>query len=326
MITFVTGISGSGRRDYLDKFMKFAKKKGKNIKVFHVGEMILEQSRKMDMNITKKNILNTSPYTLKALRSAVFEKIVYESRKHKNVIVETHGTFFWKHIFTNAYDWTYLKKLKPDLFITIMGNAPDMIARLGRRVQWKGITMDDTLLWQNIEINTSKGWSDLFGKPHFAVSERQPPNTLYKLMFHPKMEPVYASFPMTHLKDPKDKKKIVDFVKKLNEYFVVFDPATIELGPITTKIDAAQCVNRDLYWLVEQSNKVIAIFPEIVMSTGVINELREAFETNKEVWLIYPKKGISPFTSYFSHRMFLNEKEFWDFLKKEGYKKVKGVN
>ncbi len=328
MLVMVTGISGSGRKEYIEKVVKFARRKKKSIQVFNIGEMILEHAQRMDMNITKENILNTSPYTLKALRSAVFERIVGEVKRHKNVIIETHGTFYWKKIFSNAYDWEYLQKLKPDMFVTIIGNVPEMAARHRASDQWSEaeLSEDEILLWQNLEVNTAKGWSDLFDSPSFACSERQPPSTLYKLMFHPGMEPVYASFPMTHLKRPADKKRIVEFVRKLNDYFVVFDPSTIELGPVTSEVDAFQCVNRDLYWLVDQSKKVIALFPEVVMSTGVINELREAFETNREVWLIYPKKGISPFTSYFSHRMFYSEKEFWDFIRKKGYRKVKGAN
>lgn len=330
MLTIVTGISGAGRRKYIDKVVKFAAKKKKKIIVFNVGEMIFEQARKMDMNITGKNILNTSPYTLKALRSAVFEKIVAGVKKHKthDVIIETHATFFWNKIFANAYEWNYLKEIKPDMFITIIGNAPEMEEHHKKSDQWKKqkLTQDDLLLWQNLEINTGLGWSDLFNKPHFACSEKQPPSTLYKLMFHPEMEPVYASFPMTNIKTPKGKKRIKDMIKKLNDYFVVFDPATIELGPITTEVDAAQCVNRDLYWMIEQCKKVIAIFPEIVLSTGLINELREGFETNKEVWLIFPRKTMSPFTSYYSHETFMSEKELFAFIKKEGYKKIPNVN
>lgn len=328
MLTIITGISGSGRTKYVDSVVKFAEKKRKKIKVYKVGKMIFEHAKQMDMNITKDNILNTSPYTLKALRSAVFEKILAEYKKHKNVIIDMHGTIFWQKIFTNAYDWHYLQKLKPDMFITIMGNVPDLLKRhkTNRKWQRQKLTEDELLIWQNIEVNAAQGWSDLFNKPSYALSERQPPATLYKLIFHPEMEPVYASFPMTNLKDPVKKKKIVDFVKKLNDYFVVFDPATIELGPITGEVDAYQCVNRDLYWLVEQSKKVIAIFPEIVLSTGVINELREGYETNKEVWLIFPRKGMSPFTHYYSHKVFVSEEEMWEYMKKKKYKKIPNAN
>ncbi len=328
MIVLVTGISGSGRKEYVERVVEFAAQKKKNIRVFSVGKMLLEQAENMDMDITRENILNSAPYALKALRSAVFEKIKAAIRSHKDVIIETHAMFFWKKIFSNAYDWDYLLGIKPDMYITVIGNAPEMELCHRKSKQWKTqkLTQDDLLLWQNLEINTAKGWSDLFDKPFYAVSERQPPSTLFKLMFYPRMEPVYASFPMTHLKKPADKKRIVDFVKTLNDYFVVFDPATIELGPITTDVDAAQCVNRDLYWLVSQSKKVIGIFPQVVLSTGVINELREAFETNKEVLLVFPKKVMSPFTSYYAHKTFLTEEELYRYLKKEGYKKHPEAN
>jgi len=139
--------------------------------------------------------------------------------------------------------------------------------------------------------------------------------------------------PMTHLHNKKDIERVDAFVKKLDTYFTVFDPRTIETGGVKLKgfgmamkiksrrkEDLAihyHTVARDLYWLVHQSKKVVAFFPTVVSSPGVINELREAFETNKDVWLIYPSKVGSPFITYFCNKLFINEQEFFAFLDKE---------
>ena len=64
-----------------------------------------------------------------------------------------------------------------------------------------------------------------------------------------------------------------------------------------------QTVHRDLYWLLAQSNKSIAYFPKVIFSPGVIDELREAFETNKDAWVIFPE-DYSPFLAYFSSKIF----------------------
>lgn len=322
-----TGISGAGRTDYLEKFVQYAAKRKKKIKLYSVGKLIFEHAKIADIPLTKENVLNTSPSTLRALRSAVFEKILADIDNHENVIVDTHADFFWKKIFTRAHDWDYLMKIKADMYTVIIDEVQGIAANLKKDLQWKtqSITQDEILAWQNVEVNDTKGWGELFRKPSYVICRAQPLETVYKLMFHPEMRPVYASFPMTHLSNPKNRRRIKNFVSRLNEYFVVFDPATIEIGPAASLMDSFQTVNRDLWWDIEQSHMVIGFFPEIVLSTGVINELREGYEANKEVYLIFPKKTKSPFTTYYTHEIFYSENEFFNFIEKKGYKKVKGV-
>ncbi|PIU76073.1 hypothetical protein COS75_00990, partial [Candidatus Pacearchaeota archaeon CG06_land_8_20_14_3_00_35_12] len=109
------------------------------------------------------------------------------------------------------------------------------------------------------------------------------------------------------------------FAKELNKYYTVFDPRTIEISAREDEDRTVyyQTINRDLYWLIRQSKKVIGFFPSIILSTGVINELREGYETNKEVWLIFPSNHRSPFTDYFTTKIFENERQFFDFVKKD---------
>lgn len=321
-----TGISGVERTEYLERLVKFAEKKGKKIKLYSVGRMLFEHAQTANVPLTKENVLNTAPATIKALRSAVFEKIMADIGNHEHAIISTHADFYWKKTFTRAYDWDYLSKINADMYIVMIDNVSKILDYVTTDSQWKpqNLTADELLMWQNVEVNTTKGWAELFEKPSFAIARAQPIETLYKLMFYPGMKPVYASFPMTHLSNPKHKKRIIDFVNELNKYFVVFNPATIELGPAAGLADSNQTVMRDLWWYIEQSQIVAAIFPEVVLSTGVINELREGYEANKEVYLIFPNKTQSPFTNYYTHKVFASEKEFFTFIEKEkGIKKIK---
>ena len=73
-------------------------------------------------------------------------------------------------------------------------------------------------------------------------------------------------------------------------------------------------VKTDLDILLHQSKRIIVFFPKPIASPGVVNELREAHETNKEAWIIYPSKVASPFLIYYYDRAFLRVKEFFDFL------------
>ena len=62
---------------------------------------------------------------------------------------------------------------------------------------------------------------------------------------------------------------------------------------------------------------MIAYFPKAVSSPGVVNELREEHETNKEAWLVYPKEiNISPFLIYYSNMVFRGPDELFKFLSK----------
>ncbi len=329
MLVIVTSISGSGRKEYLNKVSKYAEKQGKKIKIYHVGQMLFEHAQKVGVYLTPENILNANPSTINAIRGAVFESILANLPKDRKendlVVISIHSIFFWKKRFMKAYDRFYLNKLNPDMFITLFNKAPDILKELNSRKQWKSqkLFLQEILLWQNVEVEMTASWSEIDRKPFYVVSVLQSTDTLYRLIFEPWVDPVYVCMPITHLKKKSDKEKIKKFIKELEKYFVVFNPLKLDTL-VGHKFDLAsyhQTVNQDLYWLIKQSKKVIAYFPIIVSSPGVINELREAHETNKDVWLIFPSKTRSPFLVYFSSRIFESTKEFFKFLKK--YKKSK---
>lgn len=324
MLIITTGISGCGDKNYLKEFVEFSRKKGKKVLVYRIGEMMFEHAHNVGINITKENVLNANPSTLNSLRGAVLEKVLgnlNEDLKNNDVvIVMMHALFFWKKMFQRAYEKFYLDKLNPDMFITFIDRSEAIYERLSNTEQWKQEmpTEDELLLWQNVEVEMTGSFAEFAKKLFFVYPTKQSLETMFKLLFYPRMEPVYVSMPITHVKTKEDNDKIERFVQKLNKYFTVFDPRTIEIDT-EGKIDKTvyyQTINRDLYWLVRQSKKIIAYFPSIVASTGVINELREGYETNKDVWLIFPSKKKSPFTLYFLTKIFENEEEFFPFVRK----------
>jgi adenylate kinase len=324
MIVFTTGISGSGEKDYLNKFIEYAKTRGKKVKVYTIGNMMFEHANNTGIPVNKKNILNTNPNVLNSLRGAVLEKILgnleCDNKEYDVVIIGMHTMFFWKKIFIRAYEKYYLDKINPDLFISFLDDSADIKKRLDEKEQWKTeyISEDEILLWQNIEAEMTANFADFQNKPFYVYPIKHELDTLYKLIFHPRMEPVYLSVPMTY-SSSENSIKIDDFIKKLNRYFCVFDPRTIKTAaenPSADKTVYYQTINRDLYWLIKQSKKVIGYFPEIVASSGVINELREGYETNKDVWLVFPSNKRSPFTDYFTTKVFETDDELFIHIKK----------
>jgi len=333
MLIITTGISGCERKEFLSLLEKFAENHRKSLKIYNVGQMIFEQAEKIGITLTPENVLNANPQVINSLRSAVFESILSSLKKdlktYDAVFINIHAFFFWKKIFTKAYDRFYPAQFNADAFVTFIDDANVMKKRLDKRPQWKPekLTIEEILLWQNIEVEVTSSWADMNLKPFYVIPAKQPISGLYRLILCPGQEPVYISMPITHLREKKMQSRVDKFVEELNKYFVVFDPRSVEsgAGTGTVKLNKKtnqnpifyhQIVNRDLYWLVRQSKKVIAFFPKIVSSPGVINELREAHETNKTVWVIHPGGEGSPFITYFCDKVFSNDKEFFGFLKR----------
>lgn len=327
MLIVTTAISGSGRMEYLEGLQAYAARNKKKIKIYHVGDMLFEHAQKTGLTLTPENILNSNPAVINAVRSAVFEAIMAELpkvlRAYDAVIVNVHAMFFWKNVFQRTWDNHYIPQLKPDLFVTFISDAARVRDHLQASKQWRPmhVTLYDALLWSNVEVEVTAGWAEILQRQHYVIPVAAPSKLLFRLMFEPSTETAYISMPLTHGDTPAIQKKVDALIKSLEKYFIIFDPRFIELAVPTKggKVDSVmrnQIVNRDLYWLVRQSKRVIAYFPEVVSSPGVIHELREAYESNKDVWLIWPKEVVkSPFITYYAHQVFKTPQELIKFLK-----------
>jgi len=327
MIVFLTSISETDKQGYIEETLRIAKKNKQNIKYISLGAMLME-ALKADLGATfiPKNVLNIDEEFRALAMKNLIQKLKGEVKKHKNIVISGHATFFWKKNFTNAFNWKYLKDIKPDMFITLIDNTDNIKQRMDVSEQWKEQKMqpDQILAWQNVEVNTTAGWSQLFNKPHFIIPRNESRDVLFKLMLKPEAELVYVSFPMTNTKDPITRKKIDDFIKQLEKYFAVLNPRSIELGQQFGEAEAAQTFLRDLRWFTGKANKIIVYFlPQLVFSAGVLTEINHAFDTTKEVWMISPKRDYGPFEKHLINEMFYTEKEFFDFVKKKGYKELK---
>jgi len=329
MLIITTAISGSRRKEYLRRFEERAKKEGKKIKIYHVGEMMLEHSRAIGINFKLENILNSPPSVINAVRSAVFEKITaelpLELKRNHVVFINIHTMFFWKKVFLRAWDNYYVGQLNPDMFLAFVDDVLDIAKNLKDRAQWKKekLTTNDLLMWRNVDVEMAASWAEMKKKQFYIIPAPSNEKLLFRLLFEPHREKIYAAMPITHFTSPKDQRTVDQFIKKLEKYFIIFDPREIEMieqwkSSIKTDAVLHQIVNRDLYWLIRQVDRVIAYFPKAVSSPGVMNELREAHETNKEAWLVYPKEAhMSPFLSYYSNMIFRGPESLFKFLNAE---------
>lgn len=344
-----TGISGCGRKEYLGAWESYAKRLGKKVKIFSVGEMIFKHAEEIGLSLNPENILNVNLDTLQALRSAVLTSILDEvaDADYDAVIICVHGFFFWQKRLMIAMD-RFLNQFQADMFLTFIDDFRNILGRLDARPQWKGeqLSVSEILLWQNAEVELTAFLSEIRRTPFYAVPTCQPASTLYKLVFHPEIEPVYVAMPISHFRDPADRKQIDRFIRKLDRYFTVFNPLSVEVvGAVEIRRNKQafkenrsiyhHIVYRDLRWFVRGVKKIIvfwprpkppaalrkhkqavALWPEAVPSPGADHETHVAFTEGKDVWVVFLPKKASPFITHYSTGMFQSENEFFAFLAK----------
>ncbi|OGZ96727.1 MAG: hypothetical protein A3I44_00455 [Candidatus Sungbacteria bacterium RIFCSPLOWO2_02_FULL_51_17] len=328
-LIITTGISGCGRPEYLETWEEHCRERGKKVKVFHMGGLMKEHAREMALDLPEDNILNIDNKRLDILRSAVSKGILaelkHEYKDFDAVVLVVHVFFFWKERLQRSYD-RFMRAFSPDMFISFVDDAGKILKRLNARAQWKdqGMTRRDILRWQATEVEVTAILAENAWKPHYVVAVEQPISTLYKLIFHPEIEQVYIAMPISHFREPEDRRAIDAFVERLNQYFVVFNPLSVEavgaVNPKDPKRDTVMdhhTVNRDLHWFVQQSDKIIPYWPKAVPSPGMNIETYHAFMNGKDVWVVFLGAETSPFTTYFATKFFTSEEAFFAFLKEK---------
>lgn len=182
--------------------------------------------------------------------------------------------------------------------------------------------------------------------------------SMYRLMFEGERRKVYPSFPMTHVMDMPDTLAEIDnFRDTMGEHFITFDPGdvdekwmlmkagetagrgeksfTIEVNGRQMEFNAADVVAvasdidgqiyaRD-FKLIDQSDMIVSYIPVLPtgkpgLSSGVERELQHAYETTKEVYVIWkPKAEPSPFVTKTAHKVFERVEDALNFFQQKGY-------
>ena len=89
-LIIATGISGSGRKEYLSKWEEYCRIRGKRVKVYHVGELMFKLAKDMGLNFNPINILNGDQDILHILRTSVLNRILAEiSNKDKYQYIDS---------------------------------------------------------------------------------------------------------------------------------------------------------------------------------------------------------------------------------------------
>ena len=354
----VTGQVGLDKARFLDRVVSLARANGHEVAVFNVGERMYAEAP----DIVPGRILDLPRQRLTALRRSVFKDILSEAHAGKNLIVNTHATFRWKHGLFHAYDHNQIAQLAPDLYVTLVDNVDAVHERLDRDHEVRH-SLKDILVWREEEIVVTEAMAEaVSGYGRAMVLSRSNPGinalSLYRLMFERHRKRVYPSFPMTHVLDmPEILAEIERFRDALAEHFITFDPADLnekrllaeareatkrgeervtirvhgrdiplrvaEITEVARDIDA-QIYARD-FKLIEQSDMIVSYIPELPggrpgLSSGVERELQHAFESTKEVLVIWrPSCEPSPFITETATAVFRSLEELFQHLQKQGY-------
>jgi adenylate kinase len=337
MNIFLTAVSECDKKGFVEDTVRIAKLNGKEVNYISMGDMLMDKL-KSNRNITynTNKILNMPPEHRATHIEGIIKELKSEIDKHEHNIITGHAVFYWKNVFTNAFNCNCLKDLNPDMYITLIDNAEKINQNMESSPQFHSqqYSTEKILAWQNVEVITTQTWAQYAQKDHFILPRHNSNGLLYKLMFHPEIELVYASFPMSHIKSQKTVERIDNFVKKLDERFATITPRSIELSKKFVKEDGSQTVLRDTSWWTSKVKKVIAYYatdedeilpPEEVklpFSAGVWTEIKEGHDTTKDIYGIFPRKDhYGPFEEHYLENLFFNEEAFFKQLDKEGYKK-----
>lgn len=314
MIVLCTGTSGSGQIEYLDSVAKQVKSEQDRPRVYDLGDTMQALAREQRRSIPQEKLVDVG-IVQELLAGWAFERIKSEILSLPEIavhIVVAHACFRRRNILFMGFNVACVKRLKPDMIITIVDDISGVEARLRGSDTWgKWCGVRDLSCWREEEILVSSILACYQEVDYYVIPAAEPPITLYNLLYHTDMRKVYLSFPISNIMRLKDEEKRESFLRDverlrdgLRENFVVFDPLSImdlqlipeNLAASEAEALAGQTVERD-YMLIHQSDFVVGYYPVLERSFGVAAEMRYAKQFGKSVHAVI-EEG-SPFLSEF---------------------------
>jgi adenylate kinase len=356
MVIVVTGMVGLDKKRYLEKVCEHAGKRGKEITLCNVGDMMYDEAT----DITPGKILDIPLKRLHALRRSVFKDIIAKAKKTPNLIVNTHATFRWRHGLFPAVDFDQMRQLKGDIYICLIDGVAALHSRLLSE-HTSEHTLKDLIVWREEEIIGTemlcKGINE--NTPFYCLARggiEETTEVFYRLLFEAKIKRAYLSYPMTAVTDLEDvKKEIGKFRQMMKKHFTCFDPGDLEEAflprmaldaaedgkdslelqaggrTVRLNLDQIRQIERDIYsqtyardfLLIDQSEMIISFIPILpdgraAISSGVERELQHAHEAAKDVYVIWPAKQTpSVFVTQTATKLFDSTKSALEFFNKK---------
>jgi adenylate kinase len=229
MRVICTGTSGTERIGPLRGVARRAAAQGQPVEIFDVREAMFQIAADVGQPVDEDTILDMFPRALVLLRAAALEKIASlceQASQHPNWIINTHAVFRWKNTLIPGFDSYYLRRLKPDVYVTITSGVQIVRERLRQHPRWQDLTIEDLLVWREEEQFSTEEMARIQRKPQYLLGRSAPEETLYRLLFEPRRRKVYLSYPMAHV-EPGAVRRLAHFRRRLEEEMIVFDPSDV---------------------------------------------------------------------------------------------------
>ncbi|RMF71418.1 MAG: hypothetical protein D6744_17990 [Planctomycetota bacterium] len=354
----VTGQVGVDKKPFLEKVVAAAEKNGNSVKLYTVGDMMYAEApdvrpgRILDLPLARLNSLRRAAF--KDILADIDNHAAAIINTHA-AFRWKHGLFpAFDHDQMAALDADLYVTLvdNVDAVHERLIRDHDVPHTLKDIMVWR----EEEILATEILADSIRG----HGRFYIVARgiEDSTVQSLYRLIFKPETKRVYPSFPMTHVMDmPETLAEIDAFREAIAEHFITFDPGDLdekrllydageatkegaeqievevngrripfsvaEVTGVARDIDA-QIYARD-FKLIDQSDMIVSLVPELPggkpgLSSGVERELQHAYETTKEVYVVWkPSTEPSPFITETATRVFKTTREALEYFQQQGY-------
>ena len=229
MRAIVTGQVGMDKKAFLKKVVNHAGECGDRVDLYNVGDLMYREAP----DVKAGRILDLPLARLNALRRAAFKDIIADAEGKEHILVNTHGTFRWRHGLFGAFDFDQVEALEPDTFICLVDNIEAVHHRL-HRDHTVDASFKDLMVWREEEILATELLAQAVGcgNRFFILSRGRLSDNIEvarRLITRPDMRRVYPSFPMSHVADmPEVQAEIDEFRAHLAKHFIAFDPGDVD--------------------------------------------------------------------------------------------------
>ncbi len=354
----LTGQVGLDKKEVVDELARLADEGGRHVDVFHVGDMMYAEApdvvpgRILDLPRQRleqlrrsvfKDILAAAPHSpnmvINTHATFRWRHGLFHAYDHSDMVKLDADLYIT--LIDNAHAVHERLLREHDIHHTLK----DIMV-------WR----EEEILATRAMAEAVRGYGHAFIVSR--TDSKTTAETILSLMFQPNRKRVYPSFPMTHVMGMPDVLAEIDrFRARLAEYFITFDPgdvdekdllfqagAAIQKGrdeftipvngrQITLKAADVTHIARDIdgqiyardFMLIDQSDMIITYIPVMPdgrpgLSSGVERELQHAFETTKEVYVVWtPKNEPSPFVTATATRIYSNLDQLFEEFQTKGY-------
>jgi len=353
----VTGQVGLDKKPFLEQVADLARRNGQNVELFNVGDRMYAEApdvspgRILDLSRQRLNTLRRSVF--KDIVAAASTGVSLIVNTHATFRWK-HGLF---HAFDHHQMVELDADLYVTLVDNVDAVHERLEREYGIDHTLKDILVwrEEEIVVTETMAKALSGYGQTFvmsrSNPDIAA------RSLYRLMFEPRRKRVYPSYPMTHVMDlPGVLREIEQFRDTLAEHLIIFDPADLDEKRLLAEAAAAtrrherffevqvhgrvvhlnadevtrvagdidgQIYARD-FKLIDQSDMIVSYIPALpggrpALSSGVERELQHAFESTREVFVIWrPECEPSPFITETATAVFRSTEELLAMLQKRG--------